>query len=93
MIEYIEENPLLMSDVGMCERMILQVNNKEMLQKINRDIIFDNQLEVYEDMRDNPANGKPGQNTTTEQKMEVWRKNIKNYFGENGKVYLWEPKR
>lgn len=39
MIEYIEETPLLMSDVGMCERMILQVNNKEMLQKINRDII------------------------------------------------------
>ena len=31
-----------MSDVGMCERMILQVNNKEMLQKISKDIIEDN---------------------------------------------------
>lgn len=25
--------------------------------------------------------------------MELWRKNIKEEFGENGKVYLWEPKR
>lgn len=25
--------------------------------------------------------------------MELWRENIKKYFGENGKVYLWEPKR
>lgn len=44
-------------------------------------------------MRDNPENNKPGQTSTTEQKMELWRRNIKNYFGENGKVYLWEPKR
>ena len=27
LIEYIEETPLLMSDVGMCERMVLQVNH------------------------------------------------------------------
>ena len=39
MVEHIEENPLLMSDVGMCERMTIQVNNQEMLQKINNDII------------------------------------------------------
>lgn len=25
-IEYIEESPLLLSDIGMCERMVIQVN-------------------------------------------------------------------
>lgn len=35
MIEYIEESPLLLSDVGMCERMIIQVNYLELLEKVN----------------------------------------------------------
>ena len=25
--------------------------------------------------------------------MKLWRKSIKECFGENGKIYLWEPKR
>ncbi len=34
MIEYIEENPLLMSDIGMCERMFIQVNCTDILQRV-----------------------------------------------------------
>lgn len=60
-----------------------------MLHKINRDIIENMEIDAYEEMRDNPSTNKEVSNTSTEQKMELWRKNIKNYFGENGKVYLW----
>lgn len=34
MVEYIEETPILMSDVGMCERMFIQVNYEEVLEKM-----------------------------------------------------------
>lgn len=44
LIEYIEESPLLMSDVGMCERMVLQVNYTEMLGKISQDIIMNRDI-------------------------------------------------
>ena len=63
-----------------------------MLQKVNKDIIEDMEIQAYEEIRDNPANNQSS-NTSTQHKMELWRKNIKNHFGENGKVYLWEPER
>lgn len=37
-IEYLEEAPLLMSNIGMCERMIIQVNYPEILEKIKKHI-------------------------------------------------------
>jgi TRAP-type C4-dicarboxylate transport system substrate-binding protein len=68
--------------------MILQVNYKEMLQRINKDLIEDHDVDDYEKMRDEPEHMKINKNTT-ENKMELWRKNIKDNFGDNGKVHLW----
>jgi hypothetical protein len=31
-------------------------------------------------------------NNNFERKCELWRENIKENFGENGKLFLWEPK-
>lgn len=87
-MEYIEENPLLMSDVGMCERMVLQVNYHEIILKIQKDIIQAIEFERFEEMRDNPQS-KNYNNISTEEKMGMWRKSLKECFGENGKVYLW----
>lgn len=40
-------------------------------------------------MRDNPNKN----NTNNfERKCELWRENIKENFGDNGKLFLWEPK-
>ena len=36
-----------MSEVGMCERMVLQVNYHEMLQKIQKDIIKNTELDQF----------------------------------------------
>jgi hypothetical protein len=49
--------------------MILQVNNKEMLNRIHSDIIEGMEIEAYEEIRDNPMKNKETANTTTEQKM------------------------
>ena len=67
--------------------MVLQVNYTEMLGKISQDIIMNRDIEDYEDQRDNAQTN--FKNVSTEEKMEIWRKNIKDVFGENGKVYLW----
>lgn len=36
-----------MSNVGMCERMFIQVNYPEMLQKINQDLIKNAQIDDF----------------------------------------------
>jgi hypothetical protein len=93
MIEYIEEHPLVMSSVGMCERMFIQVNYQEMLEKINQDIIKNAPIDDIEDLRDNPTkNNSNNMNNNFERKCEHWRENIKESFGDNGKLFLWEPK-
>lgn len=52
MVEYIEETPILMSDVGMCERMFIQVNYIEILQKMKEEIFNITTLEDMEEERD-----------------------------------------
>ena len=39
MVEYMEENPIVMSNVGMCERLLLQVSRDDMLDQVKKDII------------------------------------------------------
>lgn len=52
LIEYIEENPLLMSDVGMCERMMVQVNYLEILEKVKAEALLNKSFEEMEEERD-----------------------------------------
>jgi hypothetical protein len=54
LIENIEEHPLLISNVGMCERMFIQVNYEELLEKINQDLISNAKIDDFEELRDNP---------------------------------------
>lgn len=42
-------------------------------------------------MRDNPNKGNVI-NNGFERKCELWRKNIRENFGDHGKLFLWEPK-
>lgn len=48
MIEYIEESPLLMSDVGMCERMMVQVNYLEVLARVKEEALHNKTFEEME---------------------------------------------
>lgn len=48
-------------------------------------------IDDIEDMRDNP-NKEGNNNASFERKCELWRKNVKENFGENGKLFLWENK-
>lgn len=48
MVEYIEESPLLLSDVGMCERMIIQVNYLELLERVNAEALQNKSFEEME---------------------------------------------
>ena len=90
MVEYIEETPLLMSDVGMCERMFLQVNYQEMLAKVKQDFILNQGLDDLENERDNSGNRTA---TTFEKQAEIWRQGVRDAFGENGKQMFWDPRR
>lgn len=38
------------------------------------------------------GNNLNGNTSGFERKCELWRENVKETFGENGKLFLWEPK-
>ena len=46
----------------MCERMFIQVNYQEMLEKINQDIIKNAPIDDIEELRDNPKNNSNNMN-------------------------------
>ena len=75
-----------MSDVGMCQRMFLQINYTEMLQKLKRDTIANRSIEEMEEIRE--TNKMPMLNF--QQHSEMWRKCVRDTFGENGKQIFWD---
>lgn len=78
-----------MSDVGMCERMMIQVNYLEILEKVKAEALLNKSFEEMEEERDVR---KTAQAMSFEKHCDLWRKCIKDTFGENGKQFFWEPK-
>lgn len=66
----------MMSNVGMCERMFIQVNHQEMLAKISQDMIKNAPIDDIEELRDNPKNNLNNGNNF-ERKCELWRENVR----------------
>lgn len=78
-----------MSDVGMCERMMVQANYLEILEKVKAEGLLNKSFEEMEEERDVR---KTAQAMSFEKHCDLWRKCIKDTFGENGKQFFWEPK-
>lgn len=67
-----------MSDVGMCERMFIQVNCIEILEKVKAEALHNKSFEEMEEERDIK---KSAQVMTYEKNCDLWRKCVKDIFG------------
>ena len=83
-VENIEESPLIMSNIGMCTKMYLQVNPKAVFDKMQTDIYKEREFEELEEAREKT----PANDQSLNENCARWRRTISESLGPNGKLYI-----
>lgn len=85
-VENIEESPLLISNIGMCSKLSLQINSKAVLDALQEENFNKADFEDLEKQREEqkPTISKPN----IIESCANWRKLISDTLGSNGRIYI-----
>jgi hypothetical protein len=84
-VENIEESPLLISNIGMCSKLTLQINSKAVLDALAQENF---NLADFDDLEKQREEVKPINKPNIAETCSNWRKVISDALGPNGKVFI-----